>query len=482
MRSHEQVPDRSGTSSRADRSGRQPAPGLRRAPAPSSVPLHRALDTGSPEAVLALQRAAGNSAVTAVQRARTGRPTGVSTIGGDNAYFTTQAPEGVLRDGPSPNGMINHDVDHVDVQHHHPADVSLQISDDGTLAVHDTAREPKEFYASDQVFQQAVAQLAAVNSDYTLVRGGGQIKTEAGTLSKVTPETSNGAAQRTAAGFAALIQTQCIEVARKVVGAGRPMRIVAGDGTSTATWAHSGGERLAHHLTETVRNGGTTDAAGAAAAAENGPGAFDRDVAPAYGSTLRQQPGEADDAARDMGINNHVRPEVGEAFATLSIGDQDEKDYATVPAGETFTDRAGTSVWNYHFAGVVARALDGNDWVTLENYTRNSNADNALLELEGKLMNSYLQKTRSLLNGYKGKQPKGELGDRITQMLQKLTGATRDQAQAEFQALGQKDLEWQGKWFFRLYGSQPGQTFHDKQYANGAGDFVNPLTVRVRRP
>ncbi|HEX7837913.1 MAG TPA: hypothetical protein VF469_10650 [Kofleriaceae bacterium] len=36
------------------------------------------------------------------------------------------------------------------------------------------------------------------------------------------------------------------------------------------------------------------------------------------------------------------------------------------------------------------------------------------------------------------------------------------------------------KWFFRMYGSVAGQTFHDEQARSGG--FVNPLTLRVRRP
>jgi hypothetical protein len=42
------------------------------------------------------------------------------------------------------------------------------------------------------------------------------------------------------------------------------------------------------------------------------------------------------------------------------------------------------------------------------------------------------------------------------------------------------EMAWQCKWFFRMYGSQAGQRFHEKQYNSGQGDFVDPLTMRLR--
>ncbi|MGW4983807.1 DUF4157 domain-containing protein [Streptomyces mirabilis] len=452
----------------------------RRTPAPA-IPLNHALASRSPEAILALQNKAGNAAVTAVQRVQTGQATGVGTIGGDNAYFTTQAPEGVLRTGPSPNRLINQRVDHVDAQDHHPSDVNLRISDDGTLAVHDTEREPKEFYATNAVFQQAGAQLAQAGSDYTLVQGGAQIKTAAGTLTKVTPITATAAVQHTAAGFADLLKVQCIDVARKVIGSYQMQVVMAGGGT--APWGSGVGVPLAKHLTDTVRVGGTTTAVATAAAAARPPGRSEQDVARDYGTTLREHPDEADTAAQDMGVNRHARPKVGEGFATLSIGADDKLDYATAAEGQESTDRNHVDVWNYHFAGIVARSTSGNGWVTLENYTRNQNAQKALHTLENKLLGAYKEKTKTLWNGYNSQEPKGtHESDRIIEMIRRLAYTTREKAMHEYMALGTDQLQWQGKWFFRLYGSQPGETFHDKQYANGTGDFVNPLTVRVRKP
>ncbi|MGW1779407.1 eCIS core domain-containing protein [Streptomyces sp. NPDC002143] len=456
------------------------------APAPSHDHDH-AHDHGhahAAESASGVQRAPAPGAAPTVQRARTGGIDGVGAL--DATYFTTQSPEGVLAKGPSPNGLIKAHVDHMGVKDHHPAGVTLRYSDDGTLAVHDTDREPKEFYATNAVFQQAVAQLAQAGSQYTLVQAGEQIKTPGGNLTKVTPVTANPATQQMAGGFADLIKVQCIDVARQVVGNYQMQLVMAGNGAgANAPWSQNVGVPLADHLTQSVGFGGTTDgttAAAAATTANNQGGRSERDVARDYGSTLRDHPAQSDAAARKMGINQYAQPEVGEGFATLSIGHDDKIDFATAAPGQDSTDRTDVDVWNYHFAGVVARSLNGADWVTLENYTRNQNAQKALKDLESKLLDAYREKTKSIFNNYTPQEPKSTMeSERIIEMLQKIAHTTRAKAMAEYQALGIDKTAWKGKWFFRLYGSQPGETFHDKQYAGGAGDFVNPLTVRVRR-
>ncbi len=58
---------------------------------------------------------------------------------------------------------------------------------------------------------------------------------------------------------------------------------------------------------------------------------------------------DSDDAAQELGIDGFARPEIGEAYKI------------------TYLQRE-TGDWNFHWAGVVAR--DGDDSVTLENYTR----------------------------------------------------------------------------------------------------------------
>ncbi|MFE2373553.1 DUF4157 domain-containing protein [Streptomyces sp. NPDC059398] len=490
-------------------SGLPAAAGTAERPSAPALPVQRDLAVRSPQGLLALQRAAGNAAVAGlasrgarsagtrapaaapvIQRVKTGAPTGVVS-GDDEAFFTTQAPEGVLRDGRrQPDGLLDHHVDHVDAQDHHPGDVSLRYSDDDTLAVHDTEREPKEFYATDEVFQHAVDRLAQVGSAYTLVRGGSQIKTAAGTLGKITPVTADEATRKKAGRFADLMLTECIEVARKVVGSRKMQVVMAGDG-GAAPWRGKSGVDLAHHLDKTARSGGTTNpaeaaagasAAGAAAEANGTEIHNEREVARDYGTTLRERPAEADRVAQEMGVNQYARPLVGEGFATHSVGDEDKHDFATVPDGESFTDRSADDIWNYHFAGVVARSKDEKSWVTLENYKRDYNAKAAVGALEKKLLKAYKEKTKALLNGYQGKTPQGVFdSDKVMAMIQELAGVTRQDAMQEYQKLGTDKLAWQGKWFFRLYGSQPGETFHDKQYGGGANDIVNPLTVRVRR-
>lgn len=420
----------------------------------------------------------GDAVRPAVQRYATGAFSGVvgehrDVEGGETRFdhFVTQAPDAVLRPGQSPGKLIGHEVDHMNVRGHHPGDVSLLISDDGTLAVHDTEREPKEFYASSGVFTQAVAELNRRDSAYTLVRSGGAIRTASGQLERITPVLNGEEERARAAGFADLVKVQCIDVARKVIGS-HAMEIVQQGHSSTETvpWSERGGAEIAGRMAQSVREmtGGGPDGAGTS-------------VAQQYGTALREHPDEADRAARELGVNNHAQPEVGEAFATLSIGSDAKVDYATAAAGETSTDRGAVDVWNYHFAGVVARSLDGHDWVTLENYTRDQQAQKALHELEGKLLDEYRKKTTGWIFNREGKTPKGEFeSDRIVTMIQELAKVTRAKAQSEYMALGMAKEAWKSKWFFRMYGSGAGQRFHEKQYNGGQGDFVNPLTVRTR--
>ncbi|WP_247196678.1 DUF4157 domain-containing protein [Streptomyces sp. GESEQ-35] len=385
-------------------------------------------------------------------------------------HFVTQGPDAVLRPGKSPNKLIGAEVDHLDVRAHHPGDVSLLISNDGTLAVHDTEREPKEFYASSAVFNRSVADLEARGSAYTLVQSGGAIRTAGGELQRVTPVVSGQEEQARAAGFADLVKVQCIDVARKVIGSyAMEISLQGASANETAPWSESQGAEIAGRIAESVRQltGG------------GAPGS-DTSVAEQYGTALREHPSEADTAAQQLGVNNYAQPEVGEAFATLSIGSDKKIDYATAAEGATSTDRTGEDVWNYHFAGVVARSGDANDWVTLENYTRDQQAQKALHQLEGKLLDAYKKKTSGIFNR-EGKTPKGMFeSDRIVEMIQELAKVTRAKAQTEYMALGMAKEAWQSKWFFRMYGSGAGQRFHEKQYNAGQGDFVNPLTVRTK--
>ncbi|WP_433287623.1 hypothetical protein ACQPZQ_33790 [Pseudonocardia sp. CA-142604] len=408
-----------------------------------------------------------------VQRFVTGKRPVVAGDGIDSTHFETQSPDAVLREGKSPNELINYEIDHMDARTHAPDDVSLQISDDHTLAVHDTEREPKEFYASPRVLAESIKSLEQVNSDYTLVPQGARIKTEHGELSRITPTVRKEAQEAKASGFADLIKAQCIDVAKSVIGSHR-MEVVLAD-SKPEPWSGNVGDDLAPRVTERVRAG---ERPGSAGAESDQPATT---VPEQYGSALRERPDEADEAARAMGINNHAQPDVGEAFTTVSIGRDARIDYATAEPGRTSTDRTAVDVWNYHFAGVVARSLDGADQVTLENYTRDQQAQKALQQLEGKLLTEYREKTRGWIFNREGKTPTGAFeSQRVAEMIKELGGTTYVKAQAEYAALGTDKLAWQRKWFFRMYGSKAGQRFHEQQYNSGQGDFVNPMTLRVR--
>jgi len=386
----------------------------------------------------------GPAAIPAVQRFTKGAPTGLLGGVGNSDHFVTQSPDALLRPGKSPNELIDHEVDHMDAQSQHPGDVSLLISDDGTLAVHDTDREPKEFYASSEVFARSNAALEQAESEYTLVRAGGGIKTERGELSRITPTVRQETQEAKASRFADLLEHQCIEVARKVVGE-YAMEVVL-EGAPAKPWGRSVGDQLASRVAATVKAGQATGSSGADTVAGNEPDQPGAAVAKEYGTALREHPVEADNAAEAMGINNHAQPAVGEAFATLSIGDRQRIDYATAEPGETSTDRTAVDVWNYHFAGVVARSRDEADWVTLENYTRNQQAEKALHELAGKLLDQYREKTTGWFSNREGKTPTGVWeSDRAIEMIKKLGNTSRAKAKSEYEALGTDKTAWQQK-------------------------------------
>ncbi len=169
-------------------------------------------------------------------------------------------------------------------------------------------------------------------------------------------------------------------------------------------------------------------------------------------------PGNLNEIAKNLGINQFARPEVGEGFATFSQ-----------QPGRS----GGQRKWGYHFAGVVARSLDKQDWVTFEHYNRKNDVDAAKAEIYNKV----LKDNKKALKGKIQKPDKGQKkGDLLKDLLMKLTG---DLKKTNTQLERMKTKVFQA-WFFRLYGSHKQQTFHEQMSASGF--FNDPLTLRVRKP
>ncbi|MEU7643538.1 eCIS core domain-containing protein [Streptomyces huasconensis] len=419
---------------------------------------------------------------TGIQRYVSGNVKGLASEESDEPFFQSQSPQGVLV--PDPERLSKHSVDHVGAQTHDPfrqdlpkeqqqeldqrdgpKGLPLRVAGDGTLAVHDTEREPKEFYATEAVLAASNTALEDVNSTYRLVGRGQKITVQnpanpaaSVKLERIQPvpvETPQAAAS----GFANLLKHECIDVARELMGGGKQTEVVL-EGREPLPWQDSTVDSVAHGLADQV-------------GADQGP------TPQRYGGALREHPAEMDAAAGALGVNKAAAPVVGEGYTTVSLGQSDKLDYADSATPEARPQ----DIWGFHFAGVAAMSADGQDRVTLENYTRTANSGDALRELLPRLVEEFKKKTAIPLLRPGGRTPPAspfEM-DRLNKLLRELSGSAA-KATEEFKRLSEAKNEWNSKWFFRMYGSGAGQTFHEQQYNNGRGDFVNPLTLRVRKP
>ena len=206
---------------------------------------------------------------------------------------------------------------------------------------------------------------------------------------------------------------------------------------------------------------------------------------PAYGSKTSSTRRIA--RARQLAINQFASPKVGEGFATFS----------TRP-------RRGRKTWGYHYAGVVARSADGHDWVTLENYNRSGDIKRLAETVYRRVLKQNRQVVLDKIDQLKQAQSTMsadawgsdmryfELEDlqakltsenvfrklrEVLVAIRENAGSDRANAENDFQRL--LDTDANRKWFFHLYGSAKGQSFHEQ--AVKSGYFMNPLTLRVSK-
>ncbi|MFH8560655.1 DUF4157 domain-containing protein [Streptomyces sp. NPDC017988] len=415
---------------------------------------------------------------TGIQRYVSGNVKSLASEQSDEPFFQSQSPQGVLV--PDPERLSKHSVDHAGARTHDPfrqddveasgveidapLGLPLRVAGDGTLAVHDTEREPKEFYATSDVLAASNTALEGVGSTYRLQARGQQISVQhpaepgrSVVLKRVQPILADRPQDTAESGFVNLLKSECIDVARELMGGGRQTDVVL-EGRENMPWEDRTVDSVANQL---------ADSAGAPA----GP------TPQRYGGALREHPEQMDEAASGLGVNKAAAPVVGEGYTTVSLGQSDRLDFAE---SATPTERP-QDIWGFHFAGVAALSADGRDRVTLENYTRTGNSGDALLELLPKLVEEFKKKTAIPLLRPQGKPlPRGSEMDQVNKLLQGLA-ASAQRGTEEFTRLSSAKNEWNSKWFFRMYGSGAGQTFHEQQYDNGRGDFVNPLTLRVRK-
>ncbi|QEU92237.1 DUF4157 domain-containing protein [Streptomyces kanamyceticus] len=444
---------------------------------------HRALSADAPATAVSQNDNPSTTRTGAVQRYATGRVKSLVSEQDEGPYFESQSPQGTLVEDPERIGK--HSVDHLGARTHDPfqQDVAeetgqeppagelglpLRVAGDGTMAVHDTEREPKEFYATQAVIDasnEALWGQNGVGSKYRLAARGAQISVQrpadgsSVVLKRVQPETRDNPTNAPS-GFANLLKSECIDVARELMGGGRQTDVVLA-GQDARPWEDATVDSVAGELADHAEHTDEPDTA----------------TPKRYGGALRERPEAMDAASAGLGVNKAAAPEVGEGFTTVSLGQSDKLDFA---GSATPTERP-QDIWGFHFAGVAAISADGQDRVTLENYTRTGNSGDALKELLPSLVEQFKAKTAIPLLRPGGKPlPRGSEMDQVNKLLQGLAGNVQQGTQ-EFMRLAAAKEEWNSKWFFRMYGSGAGQTFHEQQYDSGRGDFVNPLTLRVRR-
>jgi hypothetical protein len=431
--------------------------------------------------LLRLQGAIGNAAVTQLmQRAVPVQRFGgqqVTSGTGPGPNFVSQTPHTWLRTRPpaeTPAGQLpwalSHDAPSLTPSAEQP--VPVRVSAKADLAVHDAPNlEPKEFYSSSSVFEESVAALRATGSFYRLKQRSETIKVadpngRRRTLNRVVAAPAPSSARR----FGQRTEDECIEVAGLLMGIPRRRRrgeIIGDDGRR---YSEQRALELGHRMTP----------AGPGRPA-SGDGTFDeRAAVEAYGAAHRAGTLVG---AQELGLNQYANPGVGQSFAITSLG-SDGPDFAA-PGGARSPD---DPPWNFHFGGVVARS--GNDRVTMENYTRS--AVSAVAELHAVLMQRYRQRTNPLVQQWQRLRhpdrytapfaPVGPAMEAVRKLIDKEAAQVGGDGEKEYLRLVDDAIKHE-RWYFRMYGGGPGQSFHEQVYGGGAANSViNPVTVAVQRP
>ncbi len=419
--------------------------------------------------LLDLQRSAGNQAVTRMlaryQRIDAGSAATADSTVGAQPPFTQMSPELTIADRPSgkPGQGIGYD-------RQTPASPPLNVADDGSLAINAMAGEAKEFYARPDVLVRANQRLEKVGSPIELIAGG----------STVTPSTvPSGAIPQAlsivqphrrgtppSVGFMELASDVCRDAAKDVLGA-LP---------ESARLGPANAPSYAPITTPNTRIGGTHQLAGAMTAGDLTPAAAakamtgeDREPGAAYGAASGD--GSLDARAATLGVNQHARARIGEAYVTQSIGNADET-AADHSSGGAVRD----NVWYYHFGAVVAESLDAADQILLENYRRADDLQARQNELLAGLKVRYEAQLRAVT--LTATDPQRAIGEILHTLEHGAPPTEVAQATAAFEAMRAERLEAQrATWYFRITGTGAGHSFHEQMAASG--QFYNPLTMVV---
>jgi outer membrane protein OmpA-like peptidoglycan-associated protein len=346
-----------------------------------------------------------------------------------------------------------------------PAHPPLHVANDDSLAINAQPGEPKEFYARADVVTNANRQLQAVNSPIELDPAGSPL-TLTGVpipLQQVQPRL-RGKDPPQAGRFAELVADICRDVAKQIIG-GRISHARLDDRLVPINASNPQVVSGTHELAQALSAGGVVSKDTAATAMQRGD---EPASGKAYGEA--SQAGTTAASAAALGLNEHARARIGEAYVTQTIanpeGHSERKDFS----------RGGmehATVWGYHFGAVVAESLDGDDQITLENYRRGDEIQKGAAALLEQLKHDFADQLSDLA----GERTEEQVG-RAIRIIEGQLATTQTQAYEAYRALVKERIASEAElWYFRMVGRDPGQSFHEQMAQSDA--FANPLTMAV---
>jgi outer membrane protein OmpA-like peptidoglycan-associated protein len=427
-----------------------------------------------PAADLAGARSAARQAPPAVlQRYRAVNATAYGltpdTAPGARAPFTLASPD--LTPLPRTGGGAGLGMGYAQAT---PAQPPLLVADDDSLAINAQQGEPKEFYARGDRLAAARTALADVGSPVDLQSAGNAIDLPTGGHLTMVQPTLRDAVPPGQAAFVALANTICRDAAKEIVGGGLThARVGRGDQRAPVRVVTSGSQVVGglHELGGALAQGpvDADTARGHLAAGQSEQTRAPELTGKAYGEGVHG--GRVGARARGLGLNEAARADVGEAYVTQSIGSAAG---TNVDYSATGVAQANAFVWGYHYAAVVAESGDRADRVTMENYNRSGDVQQGTTALLQRLKNDFAAQVGGLALAGKDSDQVGQ----ILHFLEHRTVASVDAARAAYRTMYRERMASTGAmWYFRMVGSQGGQSFHEQQAASGY--FANPMTAVV---
>lgn len=401
---------------------------------------------------------------------------------------------------------------------------NLKISETDQMAVVNDGAQQREFFATQQLFDQSNQKLEAAAAKVRLGKEGGnlQLVNDGPQLFRIVP-LSQPIPQGNWTKLESLSSTYCNKVTDMLIGATARVGVLSKaiplqqDREETEVpmkQKHNDPLWLREFLAQPDQDKPQYDQLG-----------------PTYENYFREDNVRLEKAVEDRGdmdknvlshesqkygVNEFALPEPGEAYMTSSMGSPEYREHASkgLPRAEYFgllqelqgldpaldiaeqgmSEKAKTLIdsWSYHFATVVAR--DGADTMTLENYNRGVENENHIRDIFHKLFigfGEFREEVQQKLEG--GQEDDGNIRygvnhyhELIRWMATELPVMRDDLSQNAKTALQEAlysvetglnvSTQYQNKQlYFEMYGSDD-QSLHTKFKGTG----YNPNTLRVR--